>query len=258
MKWIARLLILLVLAGAVFSLFSNRLITNYAVSAIEERSGFKVEVGDLDVGFLRPIVRIENLKLTNPPGFPYEEAFTVKEFYVRYDRMSLFRQNIHLDELRLDIPRVVMVNPENGDSNVEILSKMGKKEKPVPDPGEAAPDSGKQEPSSEPKKATEEKRTVSIGNLHVKLGEMEVRRYRPNQPEPAVMNVPVNLDRSYENVTNVDSVVKQLTSELVLRSGFGLINQLGAKISSDGSPKSDEKIKEQLEIIKSLFKKNSK
>jgi len=258
MKWIARLLILLVLAGAVLSLFSNRLITNYAVSAIEESTGFNVEVGNLDVGFLRPVVQIENLKLTNPPGFPYEEAFTVKEFYVRYDRMSLFRQNIHLEELRLDIPRVVMVNPEKGDSNVEILSKMGKKEKPVQVPGEPAPEPGKKEPAPGQKKIEEEKRTVSIGNLNVKLGEMEVRRYRPNQPEPAVMNVPVNLDRSYQNVTNVDSVVKQLTSELVLRSGIGLINQLGAKINTDGSANSDEKIKEQLEIIKSLFKKNSK
>jgi uncharacterized protein involved in outer membrane biogenesis len=259
MKIVARILLVLVALLAIISFFGNRLISRAAIKAVEDSTGFKVRFDKVDVGIMRPVVQIENMILTNPPDFPHDEALQVKEFYVRYNRLSLLTRHIHLYELILDVPRVVMVKPESGDSNIEILSKMGKREeKPASKPSEKPADQKKTDGAGETGHKAEEKPpyVISVDKLNVKFGEMEVRSYRRKNEEPAIMNVPVHLDQTYNNVTNIHDIATQLTSALLIKSGIGFLNQLHGKMKKeDGKPdKVSEEVRKGIQTIKSLFK----
>ncbi len=256
MKWMGRLVVLVVALLAAVILLADRIVARALPRWVQEQTGFGMTMDDLSIRFTRPEVRIRNLVLTNPPEFPDPEALTVREARVRYNLLSLFGEEIRLYDVRLDIPRVVMVRTPSG-SNVEALSRGGNKPAdtgtPSPSPGGGGTGSGGTEP------AAKKPPKIRIDAMNVKFGEMEVRTYRRDSEEPTVLNVPVGLDRSYSNVTNVEQVAIQLTSELVLRSGVGLLRQLdpAAKKLNENAKSAETSIKKALEDL-GLRKKKEK
>lgn len=258
MKRIGYILLVLVILLAIPLLFSNRIIERIAVQKIEEATGFQARFDQLDVGILRPVVRFKNLVLSNPPEFPHPEMLHVKELYVRYDRMSLLGDNVHLDEVRIDVPRIVMVKPESGKSNVELLADLAssggneattqtpKAPEPAPAPTGGEPTTG------EPAKR---ERTVTIDRLSVKLGEMEVRQYMAERPDPVIMPIPVGLDRTFTNVTDLAPVITQLSGELIFRSSIGVLSNLDTVLEAvtDEKGRLDPKLREQFKDLKKLF-----
>ena len=64
--------------------------------------------------------------------------------FVSYDLRSFFADEIHLREVVLDIPRMVVVQKEDGESNLQRLSQVGQgkeegKQKPEVKPEEKQP-----------------------------------------------------------------------------------------------------------------------
>jgi uncharacterized protein involved in outer membrane biogenesis len=250
MKWMGRLVVLVVALLAAVILLADRIVARALPRWVQEQTGFGMTMDDLSIRFTRPEVRIRNLVLTNPPEFPDPEALTVREARVRYNLLSLFGEEIRLYDVRLDIPRVVMVRTPSG-SNVEALSRGGNKPaetgSPAPEGGGTGTGSGG---GKEPV-AKKPPMKIRIDSMNVKFGEMEVRTFRSEGGEPAVLNVPVGLDRSFSNVTNVEQVAIQLTSELVLRSGVGLLRQLdpAAKKLNENAKSAETSIKKALEDL---------
>lgn len=244
---------------ALVFLLGDRIARTVLLEAIEKQTGFQADVGDISVGILRPYVRVRDLVLTNPPEFPHPDAVTLGELYARYHRLSLFRKEIHFDEIRIDVRRVVMVKPPHERSNLEVLGRVGEKKKaddstttdPSSRPGSGSP-SG--DPSPEDASEQEPARSIKIDRLNIKLGEVEVRQYRDTGQEPSVTMVPVNLDRTMLDVTNMQAAVRQLTSEVVVKGGIALltptINEAGGQ-----SGELIEKVKGQLKQLKGLFSK---
>lgn len=264
MKILARIILVLVVLVVAAGLLANTLIQRYAVKTIEESTGFTVTFDDIHVGLLTPVVRIENLVLSNPPGFPHPEALNLREFYVRYNPFSFLSGPPRLVEVRLDVPRVVMVKPARGESNVEILAKSmsGKKagggDKPPKKDAPPAPDEKKPAPPASDEKSVQP--PLIIDRLTVRFGEMEVRQYTAGQEEPMVIPVPVGLDRTYENVTNVEEVVTRLAGELVLRSGVGLVGNLDKvmeAVKGEDGKVDKEQLKQQLKGLRDMFRGKS-
>lgn len=262
MKRIGYILLALAVLATIPLLFSERIISRVATQKIEEMTGLQASFDEIYVGIVRPVVRIRNLVLSNPPDFPHPEMLTVKELYVRYDWLSLFGKEIHLDELRLDVPRIVMVKPEGRASNIELLTGRGEK---TPPPTSGAPPATSPAPASGADRApattstpapAKPARTLTIQNLRVKLGELEVRQYGRDDQEPIVIPVPVGLDRSFSNVTNVDAVITELSGELVMRSTFGLLNNMDTvlKAVTDESGNINPRLREQFKDLKKLFR----
>lgn len=240
MKWIGRLVVLVVALLAAVILLADRIVARALPRWVEEQTGFGMTMDDLSIRFTRPEVRIRNLVLTNPPEFPDPEALTVREARVRYNLLSLFGEEIRIYDLRLDIPRVVMVRTPSG-SNIEALSRGGKQPPetgtPAPAPEGGGTGTGGTEPAAEKPPPQ-----IRIDAMNVKFGEMEVRTFRREGDEPSVLNVPVGLDRSFSNVTNLEQVAIQLSSELVVRSGVGLFRQLDPALNKlNENAKSAEK-----------------
>jgi len=256
MKLTARILVILILLAAVTAMFSNRLVSRYTVRQVEKATGFTATIGRVNVGLLRPVIRINDLTLRNPPEFPHEEAFTIRELYVRYNRLSLLGRELRLNHLVLDMPRIVMVKPVKGKSNIELLAGMGKDSKRDRSAPETAPaPQPERKDPGEPKKK-KEPRTLVIDEMTIRMGEMEVRQYFANRPDPSIISVPVNFDRTYHSVTNMETLAVQLSTELVIKSSVAYLGQLGALLDENSSDSREqrEQAKEQLKNLKNLFK----
>ncbi|MGA1530924.1 MAG: AsmA family protein, partial [Kiritimatiellia bacterium] len=231
MKRIGYILLVLIILFALPFIFGKRIVERVALQMIEEATGFRASVGDIDVRILRPVVRIQDLTLSNPPEFPYPEMLHIRELYVRYDWITLFGDNVHLDEVRIDVPRIVMVKPETGKSNVELLADLASSDdggvttpspKEPPPPAPAPAPSGEEQPIAiEPAKREQK---LTIERLNIKLGEMEVRQYMANRSDPVIMPIPVGLDSTFTDVSDLDPVITQLSGELIFRSSIGVLS----------------------------------
>jgi len=253
MKIFARILMVLILVTAVVVLLADRLIARYAKQAIEESTGFGFTMDEFYIGVLKPVIRVKNLTLTNPVDFPHPEAITVRELSMAYDRTSLFSDTIQLRDVVIDVPKVVMVRTPEG-SNFDAISKAGKS-KSTEKKGGSAETPGTPTPGDKKAATNEPARSIHIDELTVRLGEMEVRQYRKDETEPTIINIPVDLDRSYSNVTNVEQVAMQLGSELVVLSGFSLLRQLDPMLKklNDESKSAEKGIKKAIDELNDRF-----
>jgi uncharacterized protein involved in outer membrane biogenesis len=260
MKRIGYILLVLIILLALPLFFGKRIVERIALQKIEEATGFQASVGDVDVRILRPVVRIQNLVLSNPPEFPHPEMLHIRELYVRYDWISLFGDNLHLDEVRIDVPRIVMVKPESGKSNVELLADLasggdGGATTTSPDepPPPAPAPSGEEQPAAD--EPAKRERKLTIDRLNIKLGEMEVRQYMANRPDPVIMPIPVGLDSTFTDVSDLDPVITQLSGELIFRSSVGVLSNLDSVLQAvtDENGRLDPNVREQFKDLKKLF-----
>ncbi|HMP90487.1 MAG TPA: hypothetical protein PJ991_09805 [Kiritimatiellia bacterium] len=256
MKFVARLVVILCLLALIPVFMADRVAEKYLVRALEKSTGLNVSLGSMKVGVVKPVITLRDLKLTNPPDFPHPDAFYIREMSMHYNRLSLLGRELHLNNLTLDIPRVVMVKPEQGPSNLELIAGLGSREKQVGGGQDSQGEKSDAPSETKPKSKDKTPRTVVIDVMNVKMGEMEVRQYRRDRDEPVVMNIPVNFDRTYHNVTNLESVAIQMSTELVLQSSVAFLGQLGNLLANpDGDSREQQKqMKEQLKNLKQMFR----
>lgn len=265
--WVA-VAILVLVAGLFFS--RNSVVKRMVVDEVRKATGFDLAIGSLDVGLLKNSFEIRGLELKNPSDFPDDEAFVVDRLFVKYELFSLLGTNIHLQRVDLEIPRVVVVKKEDGESNLERMKNNAQAHRaaqqqqappeqpraPVPapqpqpgqDPGETA--GGGSPPASSPAPMPEEpgpEKQLKIDELHVKIGKFEVRDFsRMREGKPKVRTYEIGWERTFQNVGSIETVVAQITADVLIKGG---INEAMEKL------KDDEKLNQSLEKIGKKFNK---
>ena len=223
LKWIGIIVVVLIVAVLAAR---SMIIKSGAQRAIAQMTGFDLEVGGISVGLVSPQFEIRDLKLNNPPDFPDAEAFEIKRVYVKYDLLSFFGDNPHLYEIDLNIPKAVVVKKADGETNLERLEKAGKQA----GEGEGGKGEGKTEKKPEAKPGPEEKKPalqVRIDLLTLKLGKVEVRDYSRGGEKPEVLTYDLNVDRRFENVTDLNVISTVIAAEILGNVGGKLIQDMG-------------------------------
>ncbi len=244
MRRSGKILVTLALVVIIALLARNFIIRGVAERMIEQTTGMKADIGSIDIGILRPVVEIRDVELINPPEFPDREAFKLKTVFVRYNRSSLFSDKIELDEVTIDIESVVMVRNEEGKRNIDQLMDAAKADKKSPEPGASKP-SGSGSAPSESSGTDKPPKDVSIDNLTVRFGDMKVIDHYKKPDQPAVYDIPVNMDRSYQNVTNINDVALYIGTEMGLRAAPALIEQAMQNLDREKLDKNLDRIAEQ-------------
>ncbi len=258
MRGFAKFLVALALIVAALLFGRNVIIKKVVEHGVKTMNGFDVSIGDIDVGILRPLIHIRNLKITNPPDFPEKEALDAKEIYVRYDLTSIFSDELHFHEIIFDIPRAVVVWNGNGDMNFDRMAGTPTREKNTPKPEpkhpEPAPAPTNQPGPAEKTKEKAEKK-IRIDTFTVRIAEAQMYDYRKG-PEPQVMTFPLNLDRTYKDVTNPNRLAAKLVAEVTSRYLAMLINNVGKKMEKNGDTKKINDLFKNLgKTINDMFKK---
>lgn len=119
--WIAVLCVPLVVAVV---LGRNALVAAATARLVKGATGLDLRFERVEAHLWRPSLHFRGVTVCNPPGFPAGDAVRIEEFYVEYDRRTLFGGPAHLVEIRLDLPRLVIVRNENGESNFGRLGEI--------------------------------------------------------------------------------------------------------------------------------------
>lgn len=225
--WIALALVLgigILVAG---SIVKDRVAARIVSDVVQARTGFGLTLQSVDANLWKSTIEVRGLLLKNPPAYPDEEALAIDELLIDYDWRSLWSDRLHITDMVVDIPLVVLVTKEDGDSNLQELSEnmrrriAGKRaaaESGSSDGPEAAAPSGSQQPSPPPVDGPEQ--SLRIDRLHLAIGKAEIRDYaylKNPDGSPMVQTMDVNYEDTFVNIENADDLTDQVSRSVMNR-----------------------------------------
>lgn len=216
MKILLRIVVVVLVVLAVAVVARNTVIEKVTRKTVLRTTGFDIEIGRLHAGLIEPVFEVSNARLINPEDFPEPTALEIRTLRVGYDIPSFFKDEVHLHEVVLDVPRAVLVIREDGESNLSRLGRVvadagGKK----PEGEEPAGDEKKQEEPEKPAK------TVRVDVLTLRIGKVEVHQYKEGEEKPKIETYDANFDRTARDVTDLNVVNGMITA--------GVIEAVGAR-----------------------------
>jgi hypothetical protein len=215
---------------------------------------------------LRPLsLRVENLAVANPEGFPAGSAIEISEVYAEYYGSSVASRETRLRELRVDIAQLSLIRRADGDLNFEQLAQRlpGGRAAPAPVPAAAAasktppsvtsapqdpvapapgarppgrPRSSVPRPSGPPRapdaapRSPPPPRTYRIDRLTVVIGSMEWRDESAAGGGAPPLKVTLNRTFTFLNVTDFVEVGDRLTAALTLAIAPKMLDELLAPL----------------------------
>jgi hypothetical protein len=117
-------LVVLLVAGAVFLLSSLDTI----VAAAIEKYGSQVtqtpvQVSSVNIDLKSGSAAITELRVGNPDGFRAPDIFSLGGISTRIDTGTITRDPVVIDEINIDVPRVIYEINKAGDSNIKALER---------------------------------------------------------------------------------------------------------------------------------------
>ena len=90
----------------------RNIILKFAVEkGVEAATGLQLQIEKFDLGIAETHLGINNLQLLNPSGYPDRVMFEAPEVFVDYNLGSILKGKIHLEEIRLNFDKFVVVRP---------------------------------------------------------------------------------------------------------------------------------------------------
>jgi len=197
MKKILAVLGIIVVVLFVAALAKNGIIASAVSSGVHAATGLTLKIGSINVGVLRPIVHIRNLRLENPAGFADRTMVDMPEIYVNYDLPSIIGGKNHIREARLDLRELVVVKNQKGELNLNSLQVVRQQKK------QSAP-------------AVK----IKIDTLDLRIGKAVYKDYSGGGA-PKVREFPVNLDQRFSNVESYDDIVKLIIVKALMNTTIG-------------------------------------
>ena len=217
-------LVIVLVIGAVLA--RDRLITLAARKIVASKTGFGLDIKNLHVALLQPGLELEGLRLTNPSDFPETDALAINKLKISYDWAASTKTELRLPEVMLDLPRVVIVRKTDGEVNFQRFAKQTKTAAPAGG-GASAP---QPQPPAEKKTA----RTIRIDHLNIRLGTVYIRTYVQGEKEPREQKYTMNVNQTFENVTDLKAVGAQLFLAVMLQGAPDALLNLGAGLLNGG------------------------
>ena len=120
-KWLFRLFLLAVVLVVILLLSLNSILRVYLEHRIRAQTGMDAEIGKFSLGLVEPTVKIQNLRLYNPPDFGGTPFLNIPEIHVEYDRAALARHEFHITLMRFNLGELDIVKNEAGQTNIFSL-----------------------------------------------------------------------------------------------------------------------------------------
>ena len=218
LKVIGVLLGALVILLAVVVLARDGIVKFAAEKAVAAKTGFGLHIKGLHISLLQPGLEITGLKLTNPTDFPEPDALEINKLKISYDHAASTPTEVRLREVTFDLPSVVVVKKINGEMNFKRLGGPKGADHPAP-PSQPAP----QPPPGQKKPA----KKVRIDHLAIHLGTIYVRTYVEGEKQPREQKYSMNVEHTYDNVTDFKAIGAQLVLEALMKSSPDALLNLG-------------------------------
>ena len=206
------LLGLVVILGFTGLVLARSLVVKTALEiALPRVTGLPLSLGKLDIGLKPSFVDIEALNLKSPSGFHDTSLVEIPKIRVDYELFGLLKGKAHLKNIEFDMKQFTVVKNEKGQLNLDRLRAL----------------QGTQEPSAqtlgaEPK-APAKAIPVQIDVMRLRIGKVVYVDY--SSGSPVTKEFPINFNQSFQNITDLNSVVRLIVLKAMVSSGISnLVN----------------------------------
>lgn len=190
--------------------FAKNSIAKSAVEGVcRAVTGLELKIRSLNLGIVNSLIRVEDLRLFNPPGFKDRTMVDIPEIYVDIDAGSIMSGEVRLKEVRLNMEELVIVKNADGRLNLDSLKPEAKKKE------EAKPGEKKAGPK------------MRIDLLLLRVNRVIYKDY--SKREPTVREFNVNLNEKYENIDNINALVPLIMSRAVMNTAVSSLVRLDMK-----------------------------
>lgn len=132
MKWLLKILAglagVLLIGGITLVLMTDSIARTAMISSIKAQTGLDAEIGRVQVGLLKPTLRVERFVLHSATNFGGLPMLTVPELAMVYDREAAQQQQLKFKTLRLNLSEIQIVEDARGLTNItafpDILGKL--------------------------------------------------------------------------------------------------------------------------------------
>lgn len=107
----------------------DRLVRRVLVSAIEKQTGSGVRLDGVTLGLRDSSLLIQNLVLSNPPGFSPRPLLSLPELYLAYDREAAQTQALRFREVRVHLSELHLEVDHAGNTNLMALAQRAGSER---------------------------------------------------------------------------------------------------------------------------------
>jgi hypothetical protein len=208
MKKIAVFAAILLLAFIVFINGKNAIAKAILVKSVRQMTGLGVDVRYINVSLKKTFIEVKGLNIYNPQGFNERLMADVPEAYVDFDLASLFKGKAHIEALRLHLKEFTVVKSAAGRLNINSISGISKEE--------ALGEQRKEKVKPKPE--------IQIDVLELKVGRVLYRDY--TQLPPGEFRYNVNIHERYENVTDVEGLVKLIVTRSLVNTAISRLAEV--------------------------------
>ena len=220
MKKLGKILLIAVAIILVLSLAKDFIIKTAVEKGVEVVTGLKLNIGSLNVGVIRPITAIKNMRLFNPAGFPDKIMMNISEIYVHYDLPAIIGGKVHLPEVRLGLQEFTVVKNSKGELNLDALKNVQAQK----DGKAGAQKSGKPAEQKTAGKAPD----IQIDKLSLSIGKVVYKDYSKGAA-PSVKEFNVNLNEVYKDVDNPYTLASLIVVKALIGTPIAALSNFDLK-----------------------------
>ena len=211
MKIFGKLVLLVVIIIVALVLARNVVVKAAVEQGVKAVTGMPLSIGKLDINVSKTLVDIENLAVKNPAGFHDTTLVDIPKILVDFELASFLGGKAHIEAIEFDMNQFTVVKNEKGELNLDRLRALQGTQKP-------STPIKKPEPQA-PAKAM----PIQIDMMRLKIGKVVYIDYSGGQPSTKEFRI--NLDQSYQNITDLNSVVRLIVLKAMMSSGISnLVN----------------------------------
>lgn len=205
------------------NVLKNGIVQSVIAGGVSHATHLPVHIGSTNFSFLASSIRLKNLRVENPRGFPERLLADVPEIAIDFEPRDLLQGKAHFEEVKLDLREIVVVKGKDGRLNVDAV-KPSKEQREA----EKAKAREKAKPKGRAPKLQIDKLTLSIGRV--------IYRDHSAGGKPSEQVFDINIkDRTYTNIDNPSVVVSLIMFEALTRTSIARLAGLDIDVFKDGA-----------------------
>ena len=226
MKKTVRMIALVAAALVFLSVAKNALTQTVLTSALSGVTHVPVKIGGVNLSLLSASLRVENLRVHNPSGYPEKLMAEIPEIAFDLEPADAFKGRIHFKEAVLNLKQLTVVRDARGRLNVDALKPTSAERKDAK--------SRQEKPSGQAPK-------LQIDKLSLSIGRVVYKDYSAGA-EPAIQTFDVNIqNREYRDIQDPAALVSLITFEALTNTALSKLADLDLHAFKEGGLEALEK-----------------
>jgi hypothetical protein len=240
--WLRLMLFLVILCGGL-ALAWMILLPVALTKFVGSRTGFSMGIQSLYANPFTGRLAVRGLAVKNPPTFPDPAFADIREVRVDWQVSSLFSRRLVIEDVVIDVAGVTLVRDSHGAFNAWVFHDRLA--------GAPAGQTSARPAAGAPAEAKSRPREFLVKRLQLRCDRMVIADYSKSQP--AVREVALNFNHTYENITSAKQLAAPLVDLLAPQAG-GVLRGAGDAMKESGR-KAGEAVKGLFDTLEKSLRK---